>query len=168
MQWCQRLEADYGMDPWIWQSLDGPSFCLSSKLCLTLCWLGSVACISWIELQSKLSRQSSLQGSGRKMPLEAFQGQVRLGIWLQRSETCLPNSRLGKEHRSDHLFTSAHVCWLEKNMEFSSLFPVCVSSTSIQVVRFGGKYFISPAEHLPGHYIIILIRRFSVNICVLL
>jgi hypothetical protein len=26
MQWCQRLEADYGMDPWIWQSLVGPSF----------------------------------------------------------------------------------------------------------------------------------------------
>jgi hypothetical protein len=22
MQWCQRLEADYGMDPWIWQSQD--------------------------------------------------------------------------------------------------------------------------------------------------
>jgi hypothetical protein len=34
MQWCQRLEADYGVDPWMWQSLDGPSFCLSSKLCL--------------------------------------------------------------------------------------------------------------------------------------
>jgi hypothetical protein len=33
MQWCQRLEADYGMDPRIWQSLDGPSFRLSSKLC---------------------------------------------------------------------------------------------------------------------------------------
>jgi hypothetical protein len=33
-QWCQHLEADYGMDPWIWQYLDGPSFCLSSKLCL--------------------------------------------------------------------------------------------------------------------------------------
>jgi hypothetical protein len=31
MQWCQRLEADYGMDPRIWQSLDGPSFHLSSK-----------------------------------------------------------------------------------------------------------------------------------------
>jgi hypothetical protein len=28
------LEADYGVDPWIWQSLDGPSFRLSSKLCL--------------------------------------------------------------------------------------------------------------------------------------
>ena len=28
------MEADYGMDPWIWQSLNGPSFCLSSKLCL--------------------------------------------------------------------------------------------------------------------------------------
>jgi hypothetical protein len=25
MQWCQRLEADYGVDPLIWQSLDGPS-----------------------------------------------------------------------------------------------------------------------------------------------
>ena len=34
MQWCQRLEADYGMDPQVWQSLDGPSFHLSSKLCL--------------------------------------------------------------------------------------------------------------------------------------
>jgi hypothetical protein len=34
MQWSQRLEADYGMDPRIWQSLDGPSFHLSSKLCL--------------------------------------------------------------------------------------------------------------------------------------
>ena len=32
MQWCHRLEANYGMDLWIWQSLDGPSFCLSSKL----------------------------------------------------------------------------------------------------------------------------------------
>jgi hypothetical protein len=31
---CNRLEANYGMDPWIWQSLDGPPFCLSSKLCL--------------------------------------------------------------------------------------------------------------------------------------
>ena len=31
---CLGLVADYGMDPWIWQSLDGPSFCLSSKLCL--------------------------------------------------------------------------------------------------------------------------------------
>ena len=26
MQWCQRLDADYGVDPWIWQSLHGPSF----------------------------------------------------------------------------------------------------------------------------------------------
>ncbi len=34
MQWCQRLEADYGMDPQVAQSLDGPSFHLSSKLCL--------------------------------------------------------------------------------------------------------------------------------------
>ena len=34
MQWCQRLDADYGVDPWIWQSLHGPSFHVSSKLCL--------------------------------------------------------------------------------------------------------------------------------------
>jgi hypothetical protein len=34
MQWCQHLEADYGVDPWIWQSLDGPSFRHSPKLCL--------------------------------------------------------------------------------------------------------------------------------------
>ena len=34
MQWCQRLDADYGVDPWIWQSLHGPSFHRSSKLCL--------------------------------------------------------------------------------------------------------------------------------------
>jgi hypothetical protein len=26
MQWCQHFEADYGMDPRVWQSLDGPSF----------------------------------------------------------------------------------------------------------------------------------------------
>ena len=40
MQWCQCLEDDYGMDPWIWQSLDGlslrlwyvvASFLLTSK-----------------------------------------------------------------------------------------------------------------------------------------
>jgi hypothetical protein len=30
MQWCQRLEADYGMDSRVWQSF----FRLSSKLCL--------------------------------------------------------------------------------------------------------------------------------------
>jgi hypothetical protein len=34
MQWCQRLDADYGVDPWIRQSLHGPPFNLSSKLCL--------------------------------------------------------------------------------------------------------------------------------------
>jgi hypothetical protein len=34
MQWCQPLESDYGMGPRVWQSLDGPSFSLSSNLCL--------------------------------------------------------------------------------------------------------------------------------------
>ena len=32
--WLMRLEADYGMGPRVQQSLDGPSFRLSSKLCL--------------------------------------------------------------------------------------------------------------------------------------
>ena len=34
MQWCQRLEVDYGKDSEIWQSLDLQSFHHSSKLCL--------------------------------------------------------------------------------------------------------------------------------------
>ena len=34
MQWCLCLEADYGMDSQVQQSLDGPSFHHSSKLCL--------------------------------------------------------------------------------------------------------------------------------------
>jgi hypothetical protein len=34
VQWCQHLEADYGMEPRVWQSLDGPSFHLTTKLCL--------------------------------------------------------------------------------------------------------------------------------------
>jgi hypothetical protein len=34
MQYCLCLAADYGMDPRLGQSLHGPSFCLSSKLCL--------------------------------------------------------------------------------------------------------------------------------------
>jgi hypothetical protein len=28
------LVVVYGMNPWVWQSLDGPSFSLSSKVCL--------------------------------------------------------------------------------------------------------------------------------------
>jgi hypothetical protein len=34
MQYCLGLVAVYGMDPQVGQSLYGPSFCLSSKLCL--------------------------------------------------------------------------------------------------------------------------------------
>jgi hypothetical protein len=34
MQLCLGLVSDYGMDPRVGQSLDGPSFHLSSKLCL--------------------------------------------------------------------------------------------------------------------------------------
>ena len=45
MQWCHRLEANYGMDLWIWQSLDGPSFCLSSKHVFSL--IGSLVPEPW-------------------------------------------------------------------------------------------------------------------------
>jgi hypothetical protein len=31
MQWCLHLEADYGMDPWVRQFLDGLSFCLCNS-----------------------------------------------------------------------------------------------------------------------------------------
>jgi hypothetical protein len=34
MRWCLDLDADYWMDPQVRQSLDGPSFPLSSELCL--------------------------------------------------------------------------------------------------------------------------------------
>jgi hypothetical protein len=34
MQLCLRLVADYVMDPQVGKSLDGTSFCLSTKLCL--------------------------------------------------------------------------------------------------------------------------------------
>jgi hypothetical protein len=34
MQLCLGLVIVYEMDPWVGQSLDGSSFCLSSKLCL--------------------------------------------------------------------------------------------------------------------------------------
>ena len=43
MQWCQRLKADYGMDPWVRQSLYDPSFSLSSKLCLCNAFHGCFA-----------------------------------------------------------------------------------------------------------------------------
>ena len=33
MQWYHHLESDYGMDHQVWQSLDGPSFHICSKLC---------------------------------------------------------------------------------------------------------------------------------------
>ena len=34
MQWCLGLVVVYGINPQVGQSLDGPSFCLISKLCL--------------------------------------------------------------------------------------------------------------------------------------
>jgi hypothetical protein len=61
MQWCHRLEANYGMDPWIWQSLNGPSFCLSSKLCLCNSLAELTFEISWVQLPSHIQRRHFLQ-----------------------------------------------------------------------------------------------------------
>ena len=45
------------MDPWIWQSLDGPSFCLSSKLCLCNSFHG------WLFPILRMSKVSTLWSS---------------------------------------------------------------------------------------------------------
>ena len=59
MQWCHRLDADYGVDPWIWQSLHGPSFHLSSKLCLCNSFNGCFVPNSkeWVPGQTGLHRE---------------------------------------------------------------------------------------------------------------
>jgi hypothetical protein len=42
MQWCLCLETDYGMDPWVRQSLDGPSFQIKKKVYIIVPVCGSV------------------------------------------------------------------------------------------------------------------------------
>ena len=56
--WCQHLEADYGMDPRIWQSLDGPSFHLSSNLCL---WITEPPMEELENVPKELKGSSTLQ-----------------------------------------------------------------------------------------------------------
>jgi hypothetical protein len=55
MQWCQRLEADYGVDPWIRQSLDGPSFRLSSSH-QRLLSIAPVIERSWLNMIDRLKK----------------------------------------------------------------------------------------------------------------
>ena len=43
MPWCHRLEANYGMDPWIWQSLDGPSHFAFSLIVVSILSMESSA-----------------------------------------------------------------------------------------------------------------------------
>jgi hypothetical protein len=58
MQWCQRLEADYGVDPWIWQSPKTPFWLtyLSCPVTTNQCILAYWNTFSWwkSELQSHL------------------------------------------------------------------------------------------------------------------
>jgi hypothetical protein len=81
MQWCQRLDAGYGVDPWIWQSLHGPSLCvvflnaLTSLLahhspvvvgkkgyrCVFKTVLWGYSCLCCLEISSSVHR---LAGSG--------------------------------------------------------------------------------------------------------
>ena len=46
MQWCHRLEANYGMDPWIWQSLDVMEYYSAIKKNEFMKFLGK-----WLDLE---------------------------------------------------------------------------------------------------------------------
>jgi hypothetical protein len=93
MQWCQRLEADYGMDPWIWQSLDGRNFILNLQLspvqsllasrCHTLSilsyWVLTVECI-----------QSHLVAPGQDLMLAVIFLLLPPKCWDDRQEPAHP------------------------------------------------------------------------------
>jgi hypothetical protein len=68
MQWCQRLEADYRMNPRIWQSLDGPSFCHSSKLSKTCfeVWQGIISVEEDVQYKTIYSKLQTNCKTGRK------------------------------------------------------------------------------------------------------
>ena len=72
MQWCQRLEADYGMDPQIWQSLDGPSFHHSSKLCLCNSLHGCFVINFTMEYYSAIKKNEFMKFLGKWMDLEGI------------------------------------------------------------------------------------------------
>ena len=82
MQWCQRLDADYGVDPWIWKSLHGPSFHLSSKLCL--CNSFQLCCSSgasrWLSNWPTAETPQNIHVNG-------------FGTWGARREALLENSK---------------------------------------------------------------------------
>jgi hypothetical protein len=82
MQWCQCLEADYGIDPQIWQSLDGPSFCLSSKLCLCNAFHGCFV---------PNSKKGQLRGKlfSLSMVIESLAGYSSLGWHLCSLSVCI-------------------------------------------------------------------------------
>jgi hypothetical protein len=66
MQWCQCLEADYGMDPQIWQSLDGPSFLSTEE------WIQKMWYIYIIEYYSAIKNNEFMKFLGKWMDLEGI------------------------------------------------------------------------------------------------
>jgi hypothetical protein len=80
MQWCQRLDADYGVDPWIWQSLHGPSFHLSSKLCLCFKTLLSTSLFP----SQRVCRKGSLKIGFQKQDTENKDRMKYRGILTQQ------------------------------------------------------------------------------------
>ena len=88
MQWFHRLKANYGMDPWIWQSLDGPSFRLSSELCLCNSFHGHFVPHSKKEGSIHTLDSILLLGMGNKIPMEGVTetkfGAETEGMTIQR------------------------------------------------------------------------------------
>jgi hypothetical protein len=81
MQWCHRLEANYGMDPWIWQSLDGPSF-LSKPRLLVIFFSCSTSCLRKNEEYHSWNKVTRFYFMMCLQYLGSPSGIFDLGTWL--------------------------------------------------------------------------------------
>jgi hypothetical protein len=149
MQWCHRLEANYGMDPWIWQSLDGPSFCLSSKLCLCNSFHGWLFPILRRSKVSTLDHGNSykwehLLGAGLQ-----FQRVSSLSSWWEtRQHTGRQGTRV--ELRVLHLDCPAagregHGAWLEHLKLQSTPLPLPMAHFLQQGYTYSNKAILPNA-----------------------
>jgi len=82
MQWCQHLEADYGMDPQIWQSLDGPAFRLSSTLIFSS--FKEQAAVVFQELSKFLLSERSLGNHSESCSLGDIYKLIRSCLQVQK------------------------------------------------------------------------------------
>ena len=101
------MEADYGMDPRVWQSLDGPSFRLSSKTCSTM----FIAALFIIARSWKESRCPSTEEWIQKMwyiyTMEYYSAIKRnefmkfLGKWMDLEGLILSEATQSQENSHD-------------------------------------------------------------------